>query len=205
MSSIVYRSTLTGVLKRVAVVVLLGLVGLTAGVAYGTLFSSNEFGATIVLPAESSYTFPSRYDSAPDLMREMRGLHPGVHLVAHGGSVIDLSVTGSVSDKSRARGFSDKDLVCAFWNERHRPSVCDDDTARRLALHRSVSMVMLDQAPGRKFKVMWHGTAGRLPYGLFGLLAGMSAALGFLVPPRSSVTAKRRDGSRAAGLFVSSS
>jgi hypothetical protein len=60
---------------------------------------------------------------------------------------------------------------------------------------------MLDQAPGRKFKVVWHGTAGWLPYGLFGLLAGMSAALGFLVPPRSRVTAKRRDGSRAAARW----
>jgi len=49
--------------------------------------------------------------------------------------------------------------------------------------------------------VIWHGpppvgfpwpaTSGRLPMGgcvLFGLLAGLSAALGFLVPPRSRVT-----------------
>ena len=176
MSSIAYRSTLTGVLKRVVVVVLLGLVGLTAGIVYAALFPPS-YGATIVLPAESSYTFPSRYVSAPGLVTSIRARHehPGVRLVAHGERVIELS-TGSLSDRDRA-------VVCAFWNERHRPSVCDDDTAHRLALHDTVMTVRLSEAPGRKFKVMWHGLADRYPYGLLGLLAGLSAALGFL-PPR---------------------
>jgi hypothetical protein len=40
MGSIMYRRTLTGVLNRVMVVVLLGCVGLTVGLAFGALFPS---------------------------------------------------------------------------------------------------------------------------------------------------------------------
>jgi hypothetical protein len=166
MSSNAYRSTLTGVLTRVMVVVLLGCVGLTAGLAYGTLFSSNEIGATIVVPAESSYTFPSRYSSAPDVVRIMRGLHRGVRVVAHGDRVLELSANGSLSDAQKAAGL------------------------RPVSLRYAVNMVLL--GVGRMPKVIWHGTAGRLPLGgyvLFGLLAGLSAALGFLVPPTSRATA----------------
>ena len=91
---------------------------------------------------------------------------------------------------------------------------CDDYTAHWLALRRAAQMYVVGAGTGRTFKVIWHGTdapgcgrhtcggtAGRLPTGsyvgrlpigsyvLFGLLAGLSAALGFLVPPRSRVTA----------------
>ncbi len=82
---------MTGVLKRVVVVVLLGLVGLTAGVTYGMLFPSNEIGETLVLTADSPH-------SASDLVTITRDYHPGVRAVAHGRRVIDLSVTGSLSD-----------------------------------------------------------------------------------------------------------
>ncbi|HEX9515077.1 MAG TPA: hypothetical protein VF940_02765 [Streptosporangiaceae bacterium] len=77
--------------------------------------------------------------------------------------------------------------------EQHRPFVdegpplCEGDTARIFALTLATSSFI--RADDGKFKVIFHGTAGRLPYGLFGLLAGMSAALGFLVRPRSCVTA----------------
>jgi hypothetical protein len=105
MSGIAYRRPLTGVLNRVMVVVLLGCVGLTAGLAFGTLFSSNQsatslfpglgpatsLGITIVEPAKSSYTFPGRFISAPDLVRMLRGHHPGVRMVALGERVIELS------------------------------------------------------------------------------------------------------------------
>ena len=180
MSRIAYRRRLTGVLKRVvvvvlltgalrkvAVVVLLGFVGLTAGVMYGALFPPS-LGATIVMPAKSSYTFPSRFRPAPVLVRLMRGHHPGVRVVAHGERVIELSPK-PLSDK-------DKWFVC-YTARRH----CDDYTAHRLALHKVVSGYLLGNA-GRPYKVIWHGTAGRLPYGPFGLLAGLSAALVFLSP-----------------------
>jgi hypothetical protein len=81
-----------------------------------------------------------------------------------------------------------------------------------LALRRAVQMYVVGAGIGRAFKVSWHGTdapgcgrhtcggtTGLVPMGsyvgplgscvLFGLLAGLSAALGFLVPPRSRVTA----------------
>jgi hypothetical protein len=96
---------------------------------------------------------------------------------------------------------------------------CDNYTAHWLALRRAVQMYVMGAGTGRAFKVIWHGTdapghgtdapgcgrhtcggtAGMAPMGsyvgptgsciLFGLLAGMSAATGFLVPPRSRVTA----------------
>ena len=69
---------------------------------------------------------------------------------------------------------------------------CDDYTAHWLALRKAVTMYLMGAGTGRKFNVMWHGTAGRIRPGgdvLLGLLAGLSAALGFLVPPRSRVTA----------------
>jgi hypothetical protein len=79
---------------------------------------------------------------------------------------------------------------------------CDDYTAHWLTMRRLVRNTYLGHAV-RPFTIMWHGTsyAGRLPMGsyvgrrpmgsyvLFGLLAGLSAALGFLVPPRSRLTA----------------
>src|SRR6266852_5741609 len=47
MGSIANRSTMTGVLNRVMVVVLLGCVGLTAGLAFGTLFSGNQSATSL--------------------------------------------------------------------------------------------------------------------------------------------------------------
>jgi hypothetical protein len=214
MSCVAYRSTNKGALNKVIVVVLLGCVGLTAGLAYGTLFPSHEsfsnscrtgggpqpwcspsnlrsaqrLGVTVVMPAKSTYTFPVRFRSAPDEVRLFRGDHPGVREVAHGERVIELTPTG-LSPSARWQ-------VCMIAR-RH----CDDYTARWLAMRRTVQWTLLGNG-GRPYKVIWHmplpvgfssaGTSGQLPIGdyvLFGLLAGLSAALGFLVPPRLRVIA----------------
>jgi hypothetical protein len=155
MSSIAYRSTLTGVLNRVMVVVLLGCVGLTAGVAFGTLFSSSEIRETFVVPAHTL--------SASDLVRMERGTHPAVRVVAHGRRVIELSTPGHRID-------ADED-----WS-----ALC-------------IATLSPDVGPGGPAcAVPLHPSDPRLALGgyvLFGLLAGLSAALGFLVPPRSRVTA----------------
>ena len=143
---------------------------------------------TVVMPAKSTYTFPARFISAPKLVRLHRGEHPGVREVAHGEHVIELSPT-------RLRPY-DRWVVCVTAR-RH----CDDYTAHWLAMRKVVSMSLLGNA-GRPYEVLWHGappvgfpwaaTSGRLPIGgyvLFGFVAGLSAALGFLVPPVSRLSA----------------
>jgi hypothetical protein len=215
MSCIAYRRTLTGVPNRVMVVVLLGCVGLIAGLAFGTLISSHEslshscrsgsgpqpwcnptntsrtsLGVTVVMPPKSSYTFPVRFRSAPDLVRLFRGDHPGVREVAHGERVIELSPTGLSP--------SDRWLVCMI-DRRH----CNDYTAHWLAMRKVVQGPLLGNG-GRPYKVTWHGappvgfssaaTSAGFPWGdyvLIGLLAGLSAALGFLVPPKSRLASGR--------------
>ncbi len=207
MSCVGYRPTSTGVLDRVMVVVLLGCVGLTAGLAFGTMFSSHEsfshscrsgggpqpwcsptdgsrtsLGVTVVIPAK---TFPSGFTPAPKLLR-LQIDHPGVREVAHGERVIEVTPTGF--------GPSGRWAACVI-DRRH----CNDYTAHWLAMRRAVKWSLLGSG-GRQYKVIWHGAppvgfrwpgmSGRLPIGgyvLFGLLAGLSAALGFLVPPGSRV------------------
>ncbi len=116
--------------------------------------------------------FPSSYEvadalvlpahsphSASDLVSMTRNDHPGVLVVAHGGRGIFFSATGSLGDADRAVTLANRAVIAA--NE-------------------------------GKVKAKVYGTAARRPtvrYGLPGLLAGLGAALGFLVPPRWRVTA----------------
>src|SRR5262245_4408967 len=212
------RPALTGALDRVMVVVLLGCVGLTAGLAFGTWFSSHEslshscrtgsgpqpwcsptdssrtnLSVTVVMPPKSTYRFPARIRPAWQEVRLFRGDHPGVREVAHGERVVEFTPTGLSP--------SDRFFVCMI-DRRH----CDDYTAHWLAMRKAVQGPWLGSG-GREYMVIWHGappvgflwagaSAGtsarlRVGYALFGLLAGLSAALGFLVPPGSRVLPKR--------------
>jgi hypothetical protein len=117
------------------VVVLLGCVGLTAGVAFGTLFSGPEVHLSIPSiqpPAQSSCHQDWRWrEAAPRGPRH----HP---------------------------------LSSSSWRSPVRCLL----KSPAINIHRAPS--------------------GRLPMGgyvLFGLLAGLSAAVGFLVPPRSRASA----------------
>jgi len=132
-------------LKRVMVVVLLGCVGLTAGLAFGTLFTGHEVRnisvPTHVVPAQSSHVRlpmlrvgpcaqPARFSqNVPVNLRASVSLSSPVHLIR--GSPVHL------------------------------------------IRHFTAAGLTLDG------------------YVLLGLLAGLSAAVGFLVPPRSSLTAMR--------------
>jgi hypothetical protein len=230
MSCIAYRRPLTGVLDRVMVVVLLGCLGQTEGLAFGTLFAGKQsvmslfpghgpatrLSVTIVEPPKSSFTFPARFTPAPVLVRLTREAHhPGVRAVALGQRVVELS-TKPFSPEGRS-------FVCMA-----RRRYCDDYTADWLALRKAVELFVMGAGEGTAFKLIWHGidapgrgtdapgcgrhTCGgvarlhggsyvlQLPMGgyvLFGLLAGLSSALGFLVPPRSRLTAAHLSGNLA--------
>jgi hypothetical protein len=186
---------LTNVLKKVVVVVLLGFVGLTAGVAYGMQFRSHDIGETLKLTAGSPH-------SAAELINITRDYHPGVRAVAHGTRVIDLSVADRLSayDIAFVCPWAAQQLYSAPLRlsypekvEQRRPFIdggpplCEGDTARIFALTLATSSFI--RTDDGKFRVIFNGTPSRLPYGLLGLLAGLSAALGFLVLPRSRVTA----------------
>ncbi len=117
------------------VVVLLGCVGLTAGLACGTLFSGHEvrnISVHLLFPAQSSHV------RLPSLR------------------------VGPCAQPARV-----SQNLPVSWSPAIRLS-----------------------SPVRLIR---HVTVAGLPlygYVLFGLLAGLSAALGFLVPPRSRVTAE---------------
>ncbi|MGN6678113.1 MAG: hypothetical protein ACTHKL_10015 [Streptosporangiaceae bacterium] len=209
---------MTGAFDRVMIVVLLGCVGLTAGLAFGTLFAGNQsarslfpghgptrnLGVTFVLPPKSSYTFPARFSPAPELVKLTREAHhPGVRAVAHGERVIVLS--------PKPLGHWGRSFVCM----EHR-RYCDDYTAHWLALRKAALLYVMGAGTGRTFKLTWHGTdtpgcglqtcggtawlsgasyVVRRPIGgyvVFGMLAGLSAAVGFLVPSGSRVNPLRR-------------
>ena len=79
--------------------------------------------------------------------------------MANGGRSIDFSASGSLGDAGRALNLANRAVIAA--NE-------------------------------GKVKARVYGTAARRPtvrYGLLGLLAGLGAALGFLVPPKWRVIA----------------
>jgi hypothetical protein len=149
----VIQEYLGGMLKRATLVVLLGFLGLTAGVTFDMFFpSSYEVDDALVLPAHSPH-------SAADLVSMTRDDHPGVLVVAHGAHHIEFSATGSLGDADRAVTLANRAVILA--NE-------------------------------GKVKARVYGAAIRQPggrYALIGLLAGLGAALGFLVPPRWRVTA----------------
>jgi hypothetical protein len=160
------------VVKRIVVVVLLGCVGLTAGVVFGTLFPSYDVTrysvpAGLLLPVDSPH-------SAADLVRMTRDDHPGVRVIAYGGRCqgcrwlkrhIGFYATGSLGSTERAVHLAIREVIAA-----------NDGKVERAWLGEILRL------PPRRY-----GLSG---YGIIGLLAGISAALGFLLPPRSRLAAR---------------
>jgi hypothetical protein len=98
--------------------------------------------------------------------------HPGVRVVAYGGHCqgcqwlkrhIGFSATGSVSSRERAVRLAVREVIAANDG---KGTTWDP---------------LVERVPRRG-----HGLSG---YALTGLLAGLGAAVGFLVPPKSRVTA----------------
>ena len=145
-------------LKKVMVVVLLGFLGLVVGSRVTSLGGpSYNASGQMSLPAHSR-------ESAADLVAMVKGLHPGVRVIAAGDRTIYVSANGSLAGSANAVGAAVRELI--------------------------------GHADGR---VSFLGTGGHalirtalgnpVHYGVVGLLAGLGVALGFLVPPRSRMTA----------------
>jgi hypothetical protein len=154
------------------VVALLGCVGLTAGVTLGTLFPSYDLtryyvSSGLLLPANSPR-------SASELVIMIRNDHPGVRVIAYGRHCqgcqrlkrhIGFDATGSLGSTEMAVHLAIREVIAA-----------NDGKVERTW-------------PGEIFRLppRRYGLSG---YVLLGLVAGLSAALGFLVPPRSRLTRK---------------
>lgn len=93
-------------LKKVMAVVLLGFLGLTAGVAFGVLFPSYEIADALELPAHSPH-------SASDVVIMTQDDHPGVRVVAYGGRLIEFSATGSLRATERAVNLAIREVIAA--------------------------------------------------------------------------------------------
>src|SRR5262245_6806126 len=137
-------------LRRVMVVVLLGCVGLTAGVTLGTLFPSSVVRA-----------FTPLRTSCQRLHSGSRLLPPNIRV--HHTASAGRGQRGQPAARWSAGGVGGQGPRNAHVRA---PDVGCPSFAGRL-IHRGVSM------------------GG---YVLLGSLAGLSAALGFLVPPRSRLT-----------------
>ncbi len=141
-------------------VVFVVLLGL-AGLVVGVLATSLG-GPSYNASGEISLPAHSR-ESASDLVAMVKGQHPGVRVIPAGSRVIYVSVNGSLNGSANAYGAAVRDLLSHA--------------------HGKVFTI------GRAGHALVRTTLGNpVHYGLLGLLAGLSAALGFLVPPRSRRT-----------------
>ncbi|MGN6790945.1 MAG: hypothetical protein ACTHJW_01005 [Streptosporangiaceae bacterium] len=163
-------------LKRaVKLVVLLGVLGMFAGVVYAYVFRPTyEVGEAIrFVPAHVCGHQKSslvRCAPASSTVRHLAAVtesqHRGVQIiVARDGHSVDISATGSIPGADRAVGSAARDLIARIHigEVRYLYGV----SLRFLSLGNAISFSML------------------------GLLAGLSAALGFLVPPRSRLASAR--------------
>jgi hypothetical protein len=104
-------------------------------------------------------------ETARDLVSKVKGQHPGVRVKPTGNRGIYVSVNGSLNGSANAYEAAVRDLL------RH--------------VHGKVFTI------GRAGDALVRTTLGNpVHYGAIGLLAGLSAALGFLVPPRSRLTSR---------------
>ncbi|MDR2986604.1 MAG: hypothetical protein LBV34_17375 [Nocardiopsaceae bacterium] len=105
-------------------------------------------------------------ESAADLVAMVKGQHPGVRVIPAGSRTIYVSVNGSLNGSANAYAAAVRELLGH--------------------VHGKVDAI------GRAGHALISTTLGNpVHYGAVGLLAGLSAALGFLVPPKSRLTSVR--------------
>jgi hypothetical protein len=140
--------------KKVAAVLLLGILGFVVGYASTWLGGHRYYiGTTLWLPRHSPH-------SAADLVAMTWGRHPGAQVRADGQEV-NIEATGTILGADHAMRVAYKEVVAA-----------NDGKFRFLPYYAHFA----DQ-----LGLVWGNPMHR---GLLGLAAGLSAALGFLVPPR---------------------
>ena len=104
-------------------------------------------------------------ESAKDLVSMVKGQHPGVRVIPVGSRSIYVSVNGSLDGSANAYDAAVRDLLGHVHGKVHSIGT-GGHALIRTALGNPVH------------------------YGAVGLLAGLSAALGLLVPPRSRLTSR---------------
>ena len=158
---------MTGMLQRVMVVVLFGCVGLAAGVAV-TTFGPRSYivGWAFLLPRHSD----GLRLAAIARSQHVQGVRVKFRLSRGGGGELDVLGHGSRDGATRAANAVATQVLRAI---KRMPSVW-----QRFLAYRNVPAAHALARP--------QGNA--VLTGALGLLAGLSAALGFLVPPRSRLT-----------------
>ena len=142
-------------LKKAAIVVLLGILGLVVGYASTWLGGHYYYvGTKLWLARDTPYT-------SHELMAMTRGHHPGAVVWADG-SAVDIMATGSIDGAEHAVREAFEKVV--------------------VANDRKFQFLPYDAHFADQMGLTWGNPVHR---GLIGLLAGISVALGFLVPPRS--------------------
>ncbi len=145
-------------LRRIAIIALLGTLGLVVGYASTWLGGHRYYiGTTLWLPRHSAH-------SPAELVAMTSGHHPGAQVRAAGGNKISIEATGTILAADEAMRVAYKEVVAA-----------NDRKFQFLPYYAHFA----DQ-----LELTWGDPVHR---GLVGLLAGLSVALGFLVPPRSRV------------------
>jgi len=145
-------------LKRIAIIALLGTLGFAVGYASTWLGGHSYYIGTVLwLPRHSAH-------SPAEIVAMTSGRHPGAQVRASGGNKISIEATGTILGADHAMRVAYKEVVAA-----------NDGKFQFLPGYAQFA----DQ-----LRLVWGDPVHR---GLDGLLAGISVALGFLFPPRSRV------------------
>jgi len=142
-------------LKRISIIVLLGILGLSVGYVSTWLGGHRYYIGTVLwLPRHSAH-------SPAELVAMTSGHHPGADVRASGGNMISIEATGTILGADHAMRVAYKEVVAA-----------NDRKFQFLPYYAHFA----DQ-----LELVWGDPVHR---GLAGLAAGISLALGFVVPPR---------------------
>jgi hypothetical protein len=142
-------------LKRISIIVLLGILGLSVGYVSTWLGGHRYYIGTVLwLPRHSAH-------SPAELVAMTSGRHPGAQVRASGGNLISIEATGAILGADHAMRVAYKEVVAA-----------NDRKFQFLPYYAHFA----DQ-----LELTWGDPVHR---GLLGLAAGISVALGFVVPPR---------------------